>query len=93
MKSYYVFESDNKFIVLEVLQHNGRFFHKKINEFLSLDLAEKCAKMLSEDGVPAMASGTTLGAGQAKADGGSGNVDGYPTMLFKKLARRKKPRK
>lgn len=104
MKTYHVFESDSKFIVLEVLQHNGRFFSKKVNEFLSLDLAQKCATMLNEDGVAGgvpNTSGGGLALGIGKAEGGTSNVDGrHGLLIFSKkkkkakdmLARRNKPR-
>jgi len=101
MKTYHIFESDSKFIVLEVLQRNNRYFSKKVDEFLTLDLAVECATMLNEDGIAANASGGGLALGIGKSEGGTSNVDGRHGLLFfsKKmrkakelLARRKKPR-
>ena len=92
MKAYHVFESDKKFIVLEVLQHKDKFFSKRVDEFLTLDLAVDCATMLNE----MMTSAGTLGAGKAKSDPTAepkGPVDGYdPLLRAKQLLRRKKPR-
>lgn len=109
MKNFYIFQVDNEYLILEVLQYKDRYFSKEIQRYKSLDLAEKCVRMLYEEvgggGVPVNASGPSLSGAIPKSPGDGPGVEGYPyVMTFGKkrdprekppryLFRRKKPKR
>lgn len=83
MKNFYIFQIDSEYLVLEVLQYKDRYFPKEIQRYKSLDLAEKCVRMLYEDAANAgaMTSGPSLSGAVPKSSGDGPGVEGYPYVM------------